>query len=364
MIPFVDLNPQYRELKHQIDAAVARVLESGQFVLGEEVEALEKEFARYCGAAHGIAVSSGTSALHLALLAAGIGEGDEVITVPFTFVASVAAICYVGAKPVFVDIDPLTYTMQPARLEEAITPRARAVIPVHLYGRPADMDPILEIARRRNLTVIEDAAQAHGATYRGRRAGSLGDLGCFSFYPTKNLGACGEGGMVVTSHPEHAARIRRLRAWGQGRSRNHLLRGLNCRMHGLQGAILRVKLSRLDAWNERRRRHAARYDELLAGSRVRRPEPTPDGGHVYHLYTVACPGRDAVRRKLEAEGIQTGVYYPTPVHLQEGYADLGHRSGSFPFSEKAAGEVLSLPMYPALPDGAIERVCAALDKVF
>src|ERR1700733_965175 len=266
MIRFLDLPSEYLELKTEIDAAVARVLESGQFVGGPEVAALEEEFASYCGARHGIAVNSGTSALHLALLAAGIGAGDEVITVPFTFVATVAAIIYAGSRPLFVDIDPRSYTMDVTQIERVIPKRTKAFLPVHLYGQPADLDPMLEIARRHHLVVIEDAAQAHGAEYKGRRVGSIGDLGCFSFYPTKNLGACGEGGMVVTNRPDYDRTIRLLRDWGQESKYYPILKGYNYRMEALQGATLRVKLRHLEAWNEARRALAAHYDALLAGS--------------------------------------------------------------------------------------------------
>src|SRR6266850_6139745 len=268
MIPFVDLQSQYHGIKSEIDAAVGRVLESAQFILGEEVAGFERDFARYCQTPECVAVNSGTSALHLALVAAGIGAGDDVITVPFTFVATVAAIGYTGARPVFVDIDPRSFTLDVAQLEAAITPRTKAVMPVHLYGQPADMDPILAIARKHGLVVIEDACQAHGAEYNGHRVGSLGDLGCFSFYPGKNLGACGEGGIVTTSNPKYADTMRMLRDWGQAQKYHHVLRGYNYRMEGLQGAILRVKLRHLDAWTDQRRSRAAEYNRFLQGSEV------------------------------------------------------------------------------------------------
>ena len=356
MIPFVDLKAQYHSIKYEIDAAIARVLESTQFVLGDEVAAFEEEFAAYCDTRYGIAVNSGTSALHLALLAADIGPGDEVITVPFTFVATVAAICYTGARPVFVDIEPRSYTMDVDQLEGAITERTKAIMPVHLYGQPADMDPILEIARRYGLIVIEDACQAHGAEYKGRRVGSIGDLGCFSFYPSKNLGAYGEGGMVVTNDPEYACTIRMLRDWGAERKYHHVLKGYNYRMAGLQGAILRVKLRHLEAWTEARRAHAARYDELLARSGVQTPTVMSYDRHVYHIYAVRVPQRDALRQALHTQGIQAGIHYPIPVHLLEAHADLGYRSGDFPCSEQAAREVLSLPMYAELAPAHIDAV--------
>jgi dTDP-4-amino-4,6-dideoxygalactose transaminase len=281
-------------------------------------------------------------------LAAGVGAGDEVITVPFTFVATAAAASYVGARPVFVDVDPATLTLDPARLEEAITPRTRAVVPVHLYGQPADMDPILEVARRHGLAVIEDAAQAHGARYRGRRAGGIGDLACFSFYPGKNLGAYGEGGCVVTDDAARAGTVRMLRDWGQDRRYHHARLGYNYRLEAMQGAILRVKLRRLEAWTEARRAHAAEYDVLLDADGVARPAAAPDAHHVYHVYAVRVPERDRVQQAMASAGVQTGIHYPVPVHLQPAYAALGHRAGDFPHSEAAAAEVLSLPMYPEL----------------
>lgn len=360
MIPFVDLKAQYYSIKDEIDRAIANVLESCQFVLGKEVATFEEEFAAYCQTHHAIAVNSGTSALHLALLASGVGPGDEVITVPFTFVATVAAICYTGAKPIFVDINPRSFTMDVTQIEKAITKRTKAILPVHLYGQPADMDPILEMAKHHNLLVIEDAAQAHGAEYKGKRVGGLGDMGCFSFYPGKNLGAYGEGGMVVTNNPDYARSIRMLRDWGQDRKYYHDLKGYNYRLEGMQGAILRVKLRHLEAWTEARRAHARRYNELLAGNGVRTPEEMPFARHVYHIYAVRTPQREALQRALSEKGIQTGIHYPIPVHLQKAYADLGYQSGDFPHSERAANEVLSLPMYPELSDENIEIVSAAV----
>lgn len=356
MIPFVDLKAQYQSIKSEIDAAVAKVLERSQFVLGDEVEAFEEEFAAYCGACYGIALNSGTSALHLALLAAGVGPGDEVITVSFTFVATVAAICYTGARPCFVDIEPRSYTMDVNQLENAITERTKVILPVHLYGQPADMDPILQIARRYGLTVIEDAAQAHGAEYKGRRVGSIGNLACFSFYPSKNLGACGEGGIVTTNDPNHAHTIRLLRDWGQERKYHHVLKGYNYRMDELQGAILRVKLCHLEEWIEARRAHAAQYDQLLAAPGVQTPTAMSYGRHVYHVYAVRVPQRDTLQGVLHTREVRTSIHYPVPVHLQEAYADLGYRNGGFPKSVRAADEVLSLPMYAELPGLAIDHV--------
>jgi len=355
-IPYLDLKAQYQRLKPEIDAAIARVLESSQFVLGDEVAAFEREFAQYCGAKECIALNSGTSALHLALLAAGIGPGDEVITVPFTFVASIAAVLYAGAKPVLVDIEPRTFCIDPSAIGKTITPRTKAILPVHLYGQSADMDPILEIAAAHNLVVIEDAAQAHGAKYKGRPVGTIGNIGCFSFYPTKNLGAYGEGGAVVTNNPEHALTIRRLRDWGQDRKYHHVLRGYNYRMEGLQGAILRVKLRHLEQWTESRRAHAAQYTKLLADSGLELPTEMEWARHVYHAYTVRSEHRDALQSALSADGIQTGVHYAIPAHLQPAYANLGYTRGAFPQAESAAQQVLSLPLYPELSQQAIARV--------
>jgi dTDP-4-amino-4,6-dideoxygalactose transaminase len=359
-VPFLDLKTQYDSIKPEIDAAVAKILESSQFVLGEEVAGFEREFAAYSGAAHGVAVNSGTSALHLAFLAAGIGPGDEVITIPHTFVATVAAIRYTGARAVFVDVDPVTYTMDPAKVEAAITPRTKAVVPVHLYGHPADMDPILEVARRRKLLVVEDAAQAHGAAYKGRPVGSLGDLACFSFYPGKNLGAYGEGGLVATGNEEYARTIRMLRDWGQDRKYHHVLPGYNYRMEGLQGAILRVKLRHLEKWTEARRAHAARYRALLADTGLGLPSEAPGCRHVYHVYAVRTRERESLMKKLGEQGVQTGIHYPVPVHLQPAYADAAWSTGSFPHSETAADEVVSLPMYPEMTEEHLQAVSRAL----
>jgi dTDP-4-amino-4,6-dideoxygalactose transaminase len=361
-VPYLDLKAQYRSIKPEIDAAIAKVLDSAQFVLGSEVAAFEQEFATYCGASECIALNSGTSALHLALLAAGVGSGDEVITVPFTFVASVAAVLYAGARPVLVDIDPRTFTMDPAAIEAAITPRTKAILPVHLYGQPADMDPILEVARRRGLVVIEDAAQAHGAKYKGRPVGSIGDITCFSFYPTKNLGAYGEGGAVTTNNAEYAGTIRRLRDWGQDHKYHHVLRGYNYRIEGLQGAILRVKLRHLERWTEARRAVAGQYDRLLAGCGVEMPLEMPWAHHVYHVYTLRSEDRNGLQAALQAAGIQTAIHYGVPAHLQPAYADLGYGKGSMPQSETAAEQVLSLPIYPELSKQAIGKVADAVKQ--
>lgn len=363
MIPFVDLKAQYESIKEEIQAAIAGVLETSQFILGNEVKTFEEEFACYCEADYGIAVNSGTSALHLALLANGIGPGDEVITVSFTFIATAAAIGYTGATPVFVDIDPLTRTMDVQRIESAITERTKAILPVHLYGQPVDMDAVLEIAQRHGLIVIEDAAQAHGARYQGRRVGGIGHMGCLSFYPSKNLGAYGEGGIVITNDPELARTVRKLRDWGQEQKYDHALRGFNYRMDGLQGAILRVKLRYLDEWTEARRAHAGSYDSLLADSGLTTPSVMPHRHHVYHIYAVQSRQRDRLHEKLNARGVQSCIHYPTPLHLQTCYSDLGYRLGDLPYSEQAAASVLSLPMYAELSLAQIEVVAEHIRKL-
>lgn len=360
MIPFLDLKAQYASIKSEINVAIQGVLESCQFALGPEVAALEQEYAAYCQARHAVAVNSGTSALHLALLAAGVGPGDEVITVAFTFVATAAAVHYCGAKPVLVDIDPRYFNMDPNRVEAAITKRTKAILPVHLYGQPADMDPLRDIARRHGLTLIEDAAQAHGAEYKGRRTGSFGDMACFSFYPGKNLGAYGEAGMVVTDNAEHARTLRMLRDWGAEKRYEHVLKGYNYRMEGIQGAVLRVKMRHIEAWTEARRAHAALYDKLLAGSGVPTPQVMADTRHVYHIYAIRTKQRQQWMNALQAQGIHTGIHYPFPVHLLPAYADLGYKAGDFPHSEQAAMQTLSLPMYAELSDQQVESVSRAV----
>jgi len=364
LIPFLDLKAQYRQMKPEMDAAVMRVIEGTQFVLGPEVAAFEERFASYCNVKHCHAVSSGTSALHLALLAAGVGPGDEVITVSMTFVATTAAILYSGAKPVYVDVDPVTWTMNPALIEAGITPRTKAILPVHLHGLMADMDPIMEIARRHNLVVIEDAAQAHGAEYKGRRAGSIGDLGCFSFYPGKNLGAYGEGGAVVSNNAEFAKRVSLLRDWGQESKYNHVAHGYNYRMDGIQGAVLKVKMDYIEAWTEARRSVASTYDHLLDKHRCKRPAPPAHSRHVYHVYAVMLEQRDEVQKVLQAAGIGTGIHYPVPVHLQKAYADLGYRAGDLPVTEQLANQFLSLPIYAELRPAQVSEVVAELEKLF
>ena len=362
MIPYLDLKAQYAAIKAEIDTAIGEVVESSQFVLGKQVEAFESDFAKFCGTKYALGVNSGTSALHLALLAAGVKAGDEVITVSDTFVATAAAIRYTGARPVFVEIDPRSCTIDPNRISAAITQSTKAIMPVHLYGGCADMDPIREIAREHNLIVIEDAAQAHGAEYKGQRAGSLSDLACFSFYPGKNLGAYGEAGAVVTDNDQYAGAIRRLRDHGQSQKYYHDEVGYNYRMEGIQGAVLRVKLRHLDNWTAARRSHAARYIDALVGSEVRLLEPLPQGRSAWHIFPVFTPRRNALLEHLQARNIGSGIHYPIPVHLQRGYADLGYKLGDFPLTEKACNEVLSLPMYAELPEEHLMEVVAAIHE--
>jgi dTDP-4-amino-4,6-dideoxygalactose transaminase len=361
LIRFLDLQEQYRQIKPEIDAAIFRVVDSGQFVLGPAVAAFEERFATYCGVKYCVALNSGTSALHLALLAAGIGPGDEVITVSMTFVATTAAILYCGARPRFVDVDPDTWTMDPHLVEAAITPQTKAILPVHLHGLMADMDPIVEIARRHGLVVIEDAAQSHGAGYKSRRAGSIGDIGCFSFYPGKNLGAYGEGGAAVTNNLDLARQMTLLRDWGQESKYNHVRLGYNYRMDGIQGAILNVKMNYIEAWTEARRAVAFHYDRLLASSdSCKRPAPPLHCQHVYHVYAIELLHRNDVQRGLNAAGVGTGIHYPVPVHLQNAYADLGYRSGDLPITETLADRFLSLPIYPELKSDQVVEIVREL----
>ena len=361
-IPFLDLKAPYQELRAELDAAYWRVMESGWFILGEEVEAFEREFAAYCGVSHCVGVGSGTEALHLALRACRIGLGDEVITVSHTFIATALAISWTGATPVFVDIDPMTYTIDPGQAAQAITPRTKAIMPVHLYGQCADMAPLLTLAQEYNLWVIEDACQAHGATYKGLKAGSMGHLGCFSFYPSKNLGACGDGGAVTTNDKELAQRLRLLRNYGQTRKYHHESMGYNSRLDELQAAILRVGLRHLDKWNERRRQVAALYNELLANAPVNVPVEVAGNKHVYHLYVILASERDALQAHLQRQGVQTLIHYPIPIHLQLAYRDLEHRVGRLPVTEQVAPKVLSLPMYPFLEDREVQFVADAIQE--
>ena len=360
-VPFLDLSAHHAPLRSEIDAAIGEVIDSGAFAGGPFVAGFEERFAAFCGCQYCIGVGSGTDALWLTLLACGVGPGDEVITVPNTFMATAEAITYCGARPVFVDVDALTYTMDPTLIEEAITSRTKAVIPVHLFGQMADMNPILEIARSHNLLVIEDAAQAHGAEYRGKRAGSLGDAGCFSFYPGKNLGALGEAGAVVTNDRDLQKKIRILRDHGQVQKYRHAMVGWNARMDGIQAAVLDVKLRHLQTGNELRRAHAAKYDEALSNIEKLMPPFTAEyAKHVYHIYAVRVPGRDDVVQSLEKMGVVCGIHYPVPIHLQEAYQDLGYEIGAFPIAERTAHQLISLPMFPELTSQQIELVTAAL----
>jgi dTDP-4-amino-4,6-dideoxygalactose transaminase len=358
-IPFFDLKKQYEIIQSEIDAATARVLKSGWFILGPEVEAFENEFAQYSGTRHGIGVGSGTEALHLALLALGVRAGDEVITVPNTAVATVAAIELAGAQPVLVDVCADSMTMDSAQLEASITPRTRALIPVHLFGQPADLEPIIRIARKHKLAVLEDCAQAHGATFRGKRVGAFGDIAAFSFYPTKNLAAYGDGGMILTNDAQLAERARLARQYGWRERYESETHGLNSRLDELQAAILRVKLKHLDEWNHARRERAVIYTELLPNRRVRAPVEMPYGKHIYHLYVVRADRRAALAEFLKARGIGTAIHYPTPVHLQAAYRQLAPE-GALPVAEKLAREILSLPLYPELPLEDVRSVAGAI----
>ena len=359
-VKFLDLQTQYQLIKQEIDEAVLGVLATSTYVLGPEVQAFEESFAQAHGAAHGIAVNSGTSALHLALLAAGVGPGDEVITVSMTFTATAAAISYTGATPVFVDVDPDSFTMDPAQVEARITPRTKAIMPVHLYGQAADLDALLAIAERHGLTLIEDAAQAHLAEYNGRRVGGIGHVAGFSFYPGKNLGAYGEGGLVMTNDDALAQRMRLLRDWGQQKKYHHEMLAYNYRMDGIQGAVLRVKLRYLDGWTESRRRIAAAYRERLEPLGLKVTREVPGRRHVYHIFSLFHPERDALQAHLNGQGIQTGNHYPIPVHLQKAYEQLGYKQGDLPVTERTASEQLSLPIYPEMPDADVERVCDSI----
>ena len=359
-IPLVDLHAQYQPLKGEILNAIADVLDGMHLFLGKNVQGFEAEFAEYCGVPYAVGVGSGTEALHLALLACGIGPGDEVITVSHTFIATVEAIWLTGARPVLVDIDLDTYTMDVSQIEGKITPQTKAIIPVHLYGQPADMDPILAIAEKYRLTVVEDACQAHGAEYKGKRTGSLGDVGCFSFYFSKNLGAYGEAGICVTNEPKIARHLRMLRDHGSEEKYYHSVMGVNARLDEIQAAILRVKLSRLDEWNEARRRNAHLYNDLLRDSPVVTPSEAKYARHVYHLYVIRTTRRDDLQAYLRTRGIATGIHYPVPIHLQSAWRRGTHQTAGLPITERYAREILSLPMYPELTPDSIEYVAGAI----
>jgi dTDP-4-amino-4,6-dideoxygalactose transaminase len=356
-VPFLELRSQYRKIKTEIDRAIQEVLDCGVFIFGGHVEAFENEFAAYIGVPHAVAVSSGTDALRLALLGAGLGPGDEVITSALTAVATVVAIEATGARVILADIDPDHYTLDAFQVESRLTPRTKAIVPVHLYGNPTDIEPLLAIAACRDLQIIEDACQAHGATYQGKKVGGFGLFGCFSFYPTKNLGGYGDGGMIVTGSADHAEHIRLLRNYGERGRFEHHLRGFSSRLDELQAAILRVKLRHLDAWNAQRRRLARSYDRGLDGTGVKVPVERPDTTHVYCSYVIRHPSRNRLREWLVGRGIDARVQYPRPIHLQPAYPDLGAGMESFPAAEQAASEILSLPIFPELEESAIGLVC-------
>jgi dTDP-4-amino-4,6-dideoxygalactose transaminase len=363
-IPYLDLPAQLRPLRKELDAVIAKTLDNCSFCLGPDVVQFERDFATYCGAQHSIGFNSGTSALHVAMLLLNIGQGDEVITTPHTFVATSWAISYVGAKPVYVDIDDKTFTLNPKLVERAITPRTKAIMPVHLYGHPFDVDPLLEICRKHKLPLVEDAAQAHGAKYRGKVVGTFGAMSGFSFYPGKNLGACGEGGALVTNSDAYAARAKSLREHGSTQRYYHDEVGFNYRMEGIQGAVLGVKLRHLERWTAERRRVAKRYHELLANTPLQLPYEADYAESVYHLYVVRHPRRDELKKHLEANKVGCALHYPMPLHLQKCYASLGYKEGDFPVSEKAARECLSLPIFPELTDEQIQRVTEVIKDFF
>jgi dTDP-4-amino-4,6-dideoxygalactose transaminase len=362
-VKFVDLGAQHKPLEAELKEVFNRVLTNCSFVLGPEVEKFEKMFAAYCGAEHCVTVTNGTAAIQLVLQGLGVGPGDEVITVAHTFIATAEAINAAGARPVFIDIDPVSYTMDPAKLERAITPRTKAIIPVHLYGQPADMDAINAIAAKHNIPVIEDSCQAHGAKYKGKPTGSLGKAACFSFYPSKNLGACGEGGAVTTNDAELAKKVRMLRDHGSVKKYEHDFPAYNLRLEGIQGGVLAVKLPHLDGWNNNRRILAARYNEIFAGSKVVTTKEMPYAHHVYHLYVVVVEDREALKKALSEQGIENGLHYPVPLHLQKAYEYLGYKKGDFPVSEHVASNHVSLPMYAELPIEHVEHVAKTVREV-
>lgn len=362
-IPLVDLKAQYETIKDEINQAVREVLESQYFILGPKVQELEEKIADYCNVKYGIGVASGSDALLLALTAIGVGYGDEVITTPFTFFATAGSVSRLGAKPVFVDIDPRTYNLDPQLIEEKITDKTKAIIPVHLYGQCADMDPILEIAAEHDLCIIEDAAQAIGAKYKGREAASMGDLGCLSFFPTKNLGGYGDGGMILTNDEELAEKLKILRAHGSKPKYYHSVVGCNSRLDAIQAAILLAKLKHLDKWNECRRQNAQIYDSLFADMDVVTPHTEDFNYHIYNQYVIRVADRDELKAFLKEEGVGAEIYYPVPLHLQECYSELGYRPGSMPASEEASKQVLALPVYPELARKQQEQVVELIGAI-
>lgn len=360
-VPFGDLRRQYDTIKDEIDSAISRVIERGWFVLGKEVEQFEREFAEYLGVKHVVGVGSGTEAIHLALLALGVEPGDEVITVANTCVPTVSAVSFAGAKPVLVDIDPKSFTLAAEKIGDATTARTKAILPVHMYGRAADMAGIIEIGKKKGIPVIEDTAQGHGARYQGRRLGALGDAGCFSFYPSKNLGCYGDGGAVATNDSETASRLKRLRNYGEERRYFHTTKGFNSRLDEIQAAILRAKLPFLDQWNQRRREIALLYEREIVNPIVEKPTGSEDGAHCFHLYVIRCRRRDELQKHLTVCGIGSLIHYPVPIHLQEAYSDLNKHPGDFPVSEKCSSEVLSLPIYPELTDEECRYVASCIN---
>jgi dTDP-4-amino-4,6-dideoxygalactose transaminase len=361
-VPFFDLRRQYEKLKVELDDAFRSVFEKGNFILGENVKSFEEEFASYSDAKFAVGVGSGTEALHLSLRACGVGHGDEVITVPNTAVPTISAISSAGARPVFVDITPDTYAINVEKIEEKITERAKVIMPVHLYGHPAEMGQILKLASAHNLKVVEDACQAHGAKYNDKNVGTIGDMGCFSFYPTKNLGAYGDGGMVVTNDEELYDRLVMLRNYGEVKKFTSKIEGFNSRLDEIQAAVLRVKLRYLDEWNNRRRDIAKLYRQLLKDSDIRLPHEKEWAEHVYHLFVIRTNKRNALRHYLEGRGIGTQIHYPIPIHQQEAYEKLGYRKGDLPVSEKSAEEILSIPIYPELTTGEAETVARCIKE--
>ncbi len=363
-VPYLDLKAQIKPLRAEIDAAIAKAIDNTSFCLGPDVVQFEKDFAKYCGAEHCVAFNSGTSAEHLGLMLLGVGQGDEVITTPYTFVATSWAISYVGAKPVFVDVDDATMNLNPKLIEQAITKKTKAVLPVHLYGQPFDVDGIREVCKKHNLPLMEDACQAHGAKYKGKMVGGLGEVSCFSFYPGKNLGAFGEGGALVTNNAEFAKRARSLREHGSTVRYYHDEVGFNYRMEGIQGAVLGIKLKHLAKWTSERQRVAKRYAELLADTPLQLPTQPSSAESVWHLYVVRHPQREELKKHLEANGVGCALHYPLPLHLQKCYAELGYKPGDFPNAEKAAAQCLSLPIYPELTEEQILRVVEVVKSFF
>jgi dTDP-4-amino-4,6-dideoxygalactose transaminase len=361
-VPFVDFKEQNQIIRGEVDAGFMKVFEKGDFILGEEAQTFEKSFAKYCDVDYGVGVNSGTDALYLALSALDIREGDEVVVPTHTFIATALCVSFAGAKPVFADIEPDTYNIDPESFERVITPRTKAVIPVHIYGQPADMDEIIAIARKHGIKIVEDAAQAHGSRYKGKRAGSLGDVACFSFYPTKGLGACGDAGMIVTNDQAIYEKALMLRDYGRKGRYEHKIKGHNSRLDTIQAVVLNAKLKHLDAWNTLRAKNAARYAELLKPLKVVTPITKSDRTHVFQTYAVRVPNRDQVVKRMNAKGVGVLIHYPIPLHLQEAYAELGHVPGDFPVAEKVASDIMSLPMFPHMTKEQIETVAAALKE--